>query len=286
MRRIFMFLGVIGAMAVTSGCGLDKIFNQKQVYKFNNKTDAQTVFNQSRVECESGDCPEYIGGLVTYTDLGRSWSVQVCSLTLIAKDTVLTNRHCIPDDLQYRDASCAGRIRIKLNSSGSRASENFECVRVVALSPADTDDSAIYADWAVLRLNGSSRFEPADLSLDGIGDATSLTMWPVYYHLNSGTLIATGKVRRVSCQSEFDGSTMYRYLNRLSAVFKFDSCSRTIIEGNSGSGAFSSSGDLVGVISAITGARGEDLTHGAYQGGGTSLACISAIGGNSSRCSR
>src|SRR5687767_7543906 len=115
-----------------NACGIVELIKIKpDEYKFSNKVDAQTVFNGSKVSCEDG-CPQYVGGLVTYTEGRNSYIVSVCSLTLIDDNLILTNRHCLPDDLQYKGASCAGRIRVKLPATNGFRSEDFECNRVEA----------------------------------------------------------------------------------------------------------------------------------------------------------
>lgn len=257
------------------GCGLvvELPKEQRQDYDFDNRIDAQRVFNGSRINCSS-DCPHYVGGLVTYTESVGRYSVGVCSLTLVDDNSVLTNRHCLPDDLKYEGAQCAGRIRVKLPATSGFRAEDFECSHVEFLSPGGSTPEEVRPDYAVLRIRPLAGRGAARLSVAGVPDATRIHLFPVFFNLDtSGPVIqARGTVREVICMTRYQDSRLVAYSHAWSEVLGVSDCTRGIIKGNSGSGMFAN-GSLVGVLSAGVMSR-FDKSEETREGGGANLACI------------
>lgn len=273
IKSLLLATGALVLAQLLSGCGALELFKLPKVktYTYSNKEDAQTVFNGSTVSCQ-GSCPEHVGGLVSYTESYYSYSIGVCSLTLISKGLALTNRHCIPSDLRYEGALCKGRMRVKLPAAAGLGSADFECFRVERIA-AWSSENSIEPDWAVVSLGHSSTRVAATINPAGIGDATSLTLYPVFYSVNN--MRAHGTVKKVECTSSFGSSKFFDYFSEFSRVFRFESCDRNIIEGNSGTGVHNPAGEIVGVISNILGDGTQDLeTFGSTRGAGTNLACI------------
>ena len=155
--RIILSLIVVNLLLTS--CGLiDGMAKSESTRKFTDEEQAQNFFNSSTIECESGDCPQAIGGLYTYAGQDESYSVGSCSLTLISSNTVITNRHCLPEDIEKAGSSCFNRIRIILPQAEGFPTETYECDKVVAASLHYPQTAA--PDWSVLKFKGQTKRKP------------------------------------------------------------------------------------------------------------------------------
>lgn len=106
---------------------------------------------RAEVRCQDpGACPEGVGLWAATT--GRS--VFQCTAFLIDSVHAVTDRHCIPQDLQREGASCLDRAWLHLPSHSGARGETLECRSVEILS--HTDSRVGDPDYAVVRLQGPS----------------------------------------------------------------------------------------------------------------------------------
>jgi hypothetical protein len=102
---------------------------------------------QAEVRCQSlDDCPEGVGLWAATT--GRS--VFQCTAFLIDSIHAVTDRHCIPQDIQREGATCEDRAWLHLPSHSGARGETIGCRSVAILS--HTDSRVGDPDYAVVRL--------------------------------------------------------------------------------------------------------------------------------------
>jgi hypothetical protein len=244
-----------------------------KIYNFDDQSTAQEVFKTSTIDCDAHNCPEAAGGLTTYTDSGYMYEVGVCTTTLISKDTAITNKHCIPDGLQYKGANCMGRMMVKFPATGNKPAESIECAHVKDFSAESTVGSADHPDWAVIQLKSSSTRTPIDVDINGIENRKDVHLFPVFYTLdkNASVIRVSGDMRLTTCKTNQRTEMGTHFFHKFSALFAISECNEKIIHGNSGSGLISQEGKLIGV-----GSYGPDEATAidAHQFGGTNLACL------------
>lgn len=205
------------------------------------RREARTI----ALECPSEGCPESVAllaGVQPASDSG--WGTYQCSAFLTDSVTVLTNRHCLPRDLQGLawGESVAGRMW--LHFPGEPAVSR-EAVSLVARSERK-DSTGL--DWALLRLDRPVRRVPLRLSTAGLPDGAALTalMWdPVLAREGRG-----GRMRRSTCRV-VNGSPVTRFGNgdvRARSVLLEDCAVRV---GNSGSPLLDSAGAVVGLVDGL-----------------------------------
>lgn len=106
---------------------------------------------QAEVRCHNPeDCPEGVGLWAATT--GRS--VFQCTAFLIDSVHAVTDRHCIPPDIQREGATCVDRAWLHLPSHSGARGEVLGCRNVAILS--HTDSRVGDPDYAVVRLQKSA----------------------------------------------------------------------------------------------------------------------------------
>lgn len=102
---------------------------------------------QAEVRCQSlDDCPEGVGLWAATT--GRS--VFQCTAFLIDSVHAVTDRHCIPQDIQREGATCVDRAWLHLPSHSGARGEVLGCQSIRILSHSDSRVGD--PDYAVVRL--------------------------------------------------------------------------------------------------------------------------------------
>lgn len=271
---LLIFAGIL-----ISACSKTSSGGAKEVYTFETEEEAIKVFNNSRLTCKDKKCPEYAGGLTTYTVVGKTYEVALCTLTLVGHDTVLTNKHCIPVDLQSKGASCFHRVKVKFPAIESRAEESLDCEKILNLSDFKTEKTkGDQPDWAIIQLKTASSRKSAALNLGGIENRQTVHLYPIYYSMErvNGDMKASGEMRRLECTTDRQAQTGFYFFHKLAALFGASECSEKVIAGNSGSGLFSVDEDLLGVASF--GTTNNDAVQNEF--GGTNLACIDGLSKN------
>ncbi len=209
-----------------------------------NDEELQNAIATSKVFCMENYCPSNVGKLLFWskskTDDGYDFGV--CSGTLIDSNTLITNRHCVPEDLNTGD-DCSDRLIVQFPSDDSlgTSSENIKCSYVAKAYSKDAGGP----DIAILKVRSSKYFRKSTKR-----KAHQMTTSAVHaYTMNPGKGRDgfSGYIYRKMCtiaeQSILTGRMMP---DSSDAVIYGSNCD--IISGNSGSGVFDSNGDLIGLI--------------------------------------
>jgi len=119
----------------------------------------------AEVHCQDvRDCPDAVGLWAATT--GKS-SFQ-CTAFLIDSIHAVTDRHCIPQDLQSEGRSCRDRAWLHLPSASGVKGEVLGCDRVEILSR--TDARVGDPDYAVVRLQRASSRQPLKVERGPLAD--------------------------------------------------------------------------------------------------------------------
>ena len=279
MKKIIVLLMV---QSLLSGCGLILLasLSDSSERTYDNPNTAEVSFKQSTVECNEADCPTFAGGL--YNLKADKLSVGACSLTLIGPDRVLTNAHCIPDDINHEGATCRGRILINFPKSEGFAAERIECqsVEKIASNSYKVDEP----DWAILKLRRVTNRPAAVMNQNGIPDHSDITLYKINFDLYASTP-SVGRVRKTQCKGNTNHMDSEESVGPMSALMNLSHCDVKMISGNSGSGYFNSKKQLVGIHSWGLHVLDSDKDWAKRRrakypnikqnvGGGTNLACI------------
>ena len=187
---------------------------------FEDAEEAAFVYRNSTILCdvEAQNCPSYVAALVAFTELteykngdySTSFVVSYCSGTLIDGQRILTNRHCLPDDLQYAGADCRDRFKIIFPRVIGYGAEKLDCDSVESLTSdaayTNDGDSVTHEDWAIIRIKDQTSRPFANVSLSGMPHDLKLQSFPVFYETQDMRMsngqrlqVPTGRLRRRDC---------------------------------------------------------------------------------------
>ncbi len=241
--------------------------------------DRQAIDNL-KISCQDlKDCPEYAGGLVFLKKVRKMNSVSgfeeeyvigTCSQTLIARDKVLTSRHCLPEESLGQGLSCTN-ITLIFPKTGKKEAERIGCRSVIDLSldySYNNIGKNFDSDWAVLQLEHKIDRTPIEIDISGVPNKTNLVTFPVNYETSrieetdtgSARLVVNGKVKKISCQSHMNNYFSIFYNHPKSHILSLF-CDTSIIGGHSGSAFISQDGKLSGLISVRIDNDNEDDIH-------------------------
>ncbi len=281
------FFGLI-IMTVLSSCGWFEGERQNLNERvFEDHKTAERSFNDSQIVCdlEQGDCPDYVGGLLSLS--ADRLEIKACSLTLVSRNTVLTNSHCLPDDLKSEGAFCVGRINIIFPQANGKPMEKRDCSYIKKLSDQEFSNQVAYPDWVLLRLGQPVDRIPAKKSVRSIARGMNIDLYKVDFDLDAETS-SLGRVRRAQCLANTNFFLSLHNLGSRSPLIDISHCDRNLISGNSGSGYFDEEGSLVGVHSfGVSVEKSNDSWAQFFRdkypnirqnfGGGVHLSCISNL---------
>jgi hypothetical protein len=238
-------------------------------------TQARRIIMSARVTCADARCNPSVAMLSIAFTKGAG----ACTGTLVGEDIVLTNSHCIPEDLQKPHSSCRGRIfaNFPLDGRNLQFDRRLECDEVIFASEIGTDQNP-KPDFAYFRVTKRSNRPFQAIERIGIADGESLELNKVDPDLTHGRI--EGALRKNICRAVF-GSTAVKNSNHpLSDLLLLADCDP--IPGNSGSALIAASGGVRGVIqmqikattAEISKTKIKLLDGGFAPGGiGTNLAC-------------
>jgi trypsin-like peptidase len=190
------------------------------------------------------DCPAGVALLLSKKNVNDS-EIDRCSSFLINSRTLVTNRHCIPEDLREKNLPCAGRLTAVFPKTLRFAAERAECESILSISPEASEFSVGHPDFAVIRLNRPMKRVPFRVSREGLPNRIKLTAYS-FDPLPGSPLNAT--LYKKTCESLQNTELIPNYIDALSPVASFTGCQ--IIRGNSGSVAVDEQGWVRAVIHA------------------------------------
>lgn len=183
-----------------------------------------------------------LAGVQPASDSG--WGTYQCTAFLTDSVTVLTNRHCLPRDLQSLapGEGVAGRMWLRFPGDPAEVRE------AVALLGRSGRKDSTGLDWALLRLDRPVRRAPLRLSRAGLPDGGLLAAWlwdPVLARDGRA-----GRMRRSTCRV-VNGAPVTRFgtgdLRARSVLL--EECQVRV--GNSGSPLLDSSGAVVALVDGL-----------------------------------
>ena len=250
-----LFVYVSAFTLVACGGGSDDSF-----IPTNDEKIAEVMLKHFSVYCEdtnSSNCPSYVGSLVTYgtkeIDGYNQKGVYQCSTQLIAPDRVLTNRHCLPNELLSIGADCSKSLNVKFPSTSENGSEESFCDKVIDLS-SEAKNAAVGEDWAVLKLKKRLKRGAAVSQVRLLPDKTEVKAFPTFFstkqHYIDGYNVGVplGRIEKRECKTSSTNilSNAYFFEHSENLVF---TCDEKVISGNSGSGLYSNN-KMVGLLNS------------------------------------
>lgn len=283
MRALVLFFSMFLLLAGCSGGGKSSSGH----LQFDTEEEARKVLTGDQVVCQ-GDCPEHVGAFYLYynpRDNGASHDVKLCSATLIAKNKILTNKHCIEGLLKEGDL-CDQKafIKIKFPKTGKFAFESYNCKKILQASkdyfipkhPGKHRRNV--PDWAIVELDvtatSATQRQPIRLASGQVKDRSKVDLYPVYF--DTSFLQAKGTIKPAQCTLAYNKENRFAMDND-SPLFEMKKCNPALVHGNSGSGVFlHKQTRLVGVMSA-----GDAINKSST---GTRAHCIPGFATTSDEC--
>ncbi|MBT4792025.1 MAG: trypsin-like peptidase domain-containing protein [Halobacteriovoraceae bacterium] len=250
---------------------------------FKDRKKFEAALAKSAVVCGEYDldCPDNVAKLTFWSETNGKFALSVCSGTLIDEEYILTNRHCIPENLIKvgAGASCNKQIVINFPDTKNSDAEMLDCIEIVQVFP-DKEDQP---DLAVLRVQKST----------SLRSGTSLNKKPythrqeVYaYTMNPNPYVRmSGTIVRKECSISLDNfMTLKRDGSAGDVLLSGYNCK--LIGGNSGSAIFNQAGEIVGVINKRIDNDvvkkifyQNDISHMAFtnMGGAVNISCLNDL---------
>lgn len=238
------------------------------------------ALSQSSVTCENSwqNCPTNVAKLTFWQKTDDGFGLAVCSGTLINDNYIITNSHCIPANLNDGD-DCSKQILVQFPESGNIPRESINCQRVIQKFPMANDQP----DLAVIEIGSSNfnRYKTSTLKnqfTEGM-DVAAFTMNP------SETDTMKGVIVRKDCKVSLSNLlTLEENSNSGNVLLYGPNCN--VISGNSGSGLFDMSGNMIGVIHQKIESKllsellvNEGVNHNelTYMGVAVNISCLKSI---------
>ncbi|MNK08061.1 Trypsin [compost metagenome] len=245
--RLNYIMGLMIFPMALIGCsegGSDDPGAPVRTYEFQTVQQLEEAWSGFDVTCE-GSCPESSGSLLSKSGT----SLSTCSFSLVGKDIILTNRHCIPEDIAQQGAPCEGVVQA-IFVKDDRSKEIYACDKVLSI-PKDygTLSPTQERDFAFLKLKKSpTGRQPLKVATSGLVDQetlTAITSTPKPSSMNGGpgaTLI------KKTCKVHMNSMAVDGFTNGFKSVAAFKNCD--IVSGNSGSAMVDQDGNLKAVAQA------------------------------------
>ncbi len=259
---ILVFVNCTGGSDSDSGISFFDEFRARQMYL------------QAGISCPTGECPSFMGGLynISYNGESRKYDLSGCSVSLIGSDRVLTNSHCIPEDISRVGESCQDSIRIVFPKTNKNPLETFNCLKI--LNKSSVEESPRHPDWAILKLDKPSVRKPVDFNLNGIQRMEPVTLYKINFDDFSPS---GGTVVKTDCLANTNNVLAIDFLGPVSPLFGISDCDKELMIGNSGSAVLNKEGKFIGLFSFIS-SKSNNLPSSLNQeniiGGGTNGICI------------
>lgn len=162
-----------------------------------------------------------------------------CTGFLIKKNVLVTNRHCIPDSMTNKSASCAS-LTAYFPKTQYTAEWKSTCSKITKMGPELLFQ--ITPDFAVIELKDSAPFNAFSVSNLGILDKQSVYI----YKVNPKSTPTELEV--INCTNVLNSHLNPLAKSSDSIVFSFLPCA--VVQGNSGSPVVDQSGNVVAILNA------------------------------------
>lgn len=243
------------------------------------------ILSQSELQCGKSDvCPADVGMVV----IRMNDSLGQCTGTLVAPDLVLTNSHCIPQDLKDQpNANCNDFLGfVKRDDKALKQIAScqelvyFSILSAGAEGNADIDFALFRISHALVRPN-----EIHKISRNGFSDMASYHIYAVD-PIDNELGVPDGNLVRKDCLAVFGSLLVPEFNSKLSPLVSFFGDSCHVIGGNSGSSIRSENDDILGVMNKghRPGSQSSGLFHNSKNvvpesfGLGINFACLALKG--------
>ncbi len=219
----------------------DPVAEEKEVLNH-----AQIDAKNALITCKNNDCDPSVGLLSIVSKREDDWGAGTCTASLIGSDILVTNGHCIPDDLKNPGSSCKNRLWITFGDDPAHPEydKQIRCGKVLF---SNSDGSTGGSDYAYVQLEKASNRPFLRQSRSGIEDKKVYQVHKVNPIHVEGRRVA-GLMEKVNCHALFDSAIFPAPLDGQSTSNLFVNCK--VIPGNSGSPILAEDGTLRGVIYA------------------------------------
>lgn len=183
----------------------------------------------------SENCNPAVGLVVSTNDR----EVLSCTGSLVGKDLVLTNAHCLPSVVKLLPDLCSSQMQFILPSTGSYSEEKFHCKELLGFTPFRNASSP---DLALLRISRSATRPALKVSAQGVlpGHIYSLPAITPDGRIPGGTLSTQ------TCTAVANNYLFPIYRSASDPLAVFANCES--VAGNSGSPFLDSTGAIASVL--------------------------------------
>lgn len=256
LTKLLRYIVMSSSAILLVHCGPGgEVDNDSAKSRFKNKANAVAVQKNLSVQCDKQeDCPEYLAALVGLRELkensSSTFEVYGCSGTLIKKDQLLTNRHCLPNINSQVGDSCDG-LKISFAQTDISAAENIECKEVVAISEHFNSQTVDQPDWVVIRLKNPSSRQIAKTNNVGVPAFQRLTTYPVNFSIigQDENKNMYARIQKNECIARMDHLVSVKY-NHPQSYMLAGTCQFKVVNGNSGTALFNENLELLGLMNA------------------------------------
>lgn len=288
MKSLTVFLLLVLSSLTLTGCGKsgsETTSSSARIQIFEDLEQLTRALNKQKVYCNDSqnNCPGYSAKLTFWgaKDDGNYY-LGVCSGSLYQNKYIITNSHCIPEELKRAGANCSDQIKILFPQTSLYSSQSSRCARVIQAFNNDQNQP----DIAVLELEQSIYRDNLTISKNNFIDSSKVyayTMNPSPYDSNVGNIVLK------KCTLSIDNALFMANSNQShAAVLYGNECN--VIGGNSGSGLLNEKGELIGAIYAkvdlvklteLFAEKGIMSSISSYMGIVQNIGCLNSITNNS-----
>jgi V8-like Glu-specific endopeptidase len=208
--------------------------------------EAQKIVQNVQLTCRNGDCDPSVGLLTVTLKNEGDWNVGQCTASLIGTDLIVTNGHCIPQDLEANGSDCTNRMWLTFadQTGHPEFDRQVGCSQVLFRRKDGGMDGA---DYAYIKLARAVNRPVVRQTQAGFENSK-------LYHLhkiNPSRLSEgmAGQMQKVDCRSMYESAIFSQRLDAQSQTSFLVDCS--VLKGNSGSPVFDDAGDVRGVVYAF-----------------------------------
>lgn len=259
--------------------------------EFTNRDYVARVLENASITCDQAqDCPESVGLLIGKVEQAGQIKMFQCSTTYLGRGYFSTNSHCYPHlrsllpgsaERQYQ-ANCKDSLWVKLPKSGEREEEMLDCERIVYLSDIydlSSPEASIDVieslrglelfDLMIFRVQQKTERSPQllDVSYEGQIDEE---VFSYVVNPDSARSGLHGQIEKKTCKIS-DPRQVQRWfeqeprlLGKTYSNIHLSSCTKPLVQGNSGSTILNKEGKGIAILShgLSDRAQAKEFQHG------------------------
>ena len=256
----FFHLLTFASLLVVSACGREK-YENFETYQPNpytesgsNDNNADTAENPIlsfrnhavKFSCKKEDCRDGQAIMLSY-DITEN-SIGACSSTLISKNLMLTNQHCIADSAGFSSLCPSVKFFypkiVDENGSQILPAQSAHCLKIV--SSSSNGKSTSTQDYAIIEIEGEIDRPLPKISLGGVEDGETLEYFSSMASMNDSFIFVRSE--KHSCKTAMNNFIIPSYSYPTAPVIGLLGCNS--VKGNSGSSLTNNRGETVALVQA------------------------------------